>query len=65
MRAKSLRTAINDKCRECIVDPRVPGTWLAQVEACTSYTCPLWVVRPIRKEKGPDRWVSNHWGIPS
>lgn len=40
--------AINAKCRECIYDP-VSGTgnWRQQVEACTSTSCPLYVVRPL------------------
>lgn len=46
----SLRAAINAKCRECLFDPFQPGTWRAQVEACTSPRCPLYRVRP-RAEK--------------
>ena len=42
-----LRGKINAKCVECIFDPiGGGGTWRQQVEACTSMTCPLWVVRP-------------------
>ena len=41
-----LRAAVNAKCRECIYDPCQPGTWLAQVRACTSPRCPLYMVRP-------------------
>ena len=44
---QSLRKAINDKCRECIYDPKSgTGTWRQQVDTCTSYTCPLYPVRP-------------------
>lgn len=43
---KSMRKAINDKCRDCIYDDCVTGTWRAQVEACTIEDCPLWNVRP-------------------
>lgn len=44
---QSLRKAINDKCKECIYDPGSgQGTWRQQVEACTSYSCPLYPVRP-------------------
>lgn len=44
----SLRAAINAKCRECIYDPLSgKGTWRQQVEACTSYGCPLYPVRPL------------------
>ena len=49
--AESLRKAINDKCKECIYDdsPGSGGTWRQQVEACTSYKCPLYPVRPVSK----------------
>ena len=43
----SLRKSINDKCKECIFDPRGGnGKWKEQVEACTSFKCPLFKVRP-------------------
>ena len=49
----SLRKAINDKCKECIYDesPGSGGTWRQQVEACTSYSCPLYPVRPVSEGK--------------
>jgi len=44
---KSLRRAINHKCKECIYDPRPGnGTWRQQVAACTSNSCALFNVRP-------------------
>lgn len=45
----SLRKAINDKCKECIYDPGVPGngTWRKQVDNCTATNCPLYIVRPV------------------
>jgi hypothetical protein len=43
----SLRDAINTKCKECIFDPVGGfGTWRQQVDRCTSYSCPLYPVRP-------------------
>ena len=42
----SLRKAVNAKCRECIYDKHQKGTWLAQVAACTSTSCPLFDCRP-------------------
>lgn len=43
----SLRKAINAKCTECIYDPiGGEGGKLQQIEACTSYACPLYPVRP-------------------
>jgi len=44
----SLRKAVNDKCKECIYDPRSPGTWRKQVEDCTSSLCPLHPERPVQ-----------------
>ena len=46
---KSLRQAINRKCRDCIADPANAGSAAQQVAACTSIDCPLWAVRPVRK----------------
>lgn len=46
MARKSLRGSINAFCRECIYDPREPGRWREQVEACPSRSCPLYPVRP-------------------
>ena len=57
----SRAAAINQKCKDCIYDPAVSGTWREQVELCTSSkSCPLWPYRPVtlatvnlqRKEKG-------------
>ena len=42
----SMRAAINAKCKDCIYDKEGVGTWRAQVGACTSTDCPLYVVRP-------------------
>ena len=40
--------AINEKCKDCIYDPKVGGTWREQVELCTSEkSCALWPYRPI------------------
>jgi len=40
--------AINEKCKDCIYDPKVNGTWREQVELCTSEkSCALWPYRPI------------------
>ena len=34
-------------CCHCIFDPYQEGTWLKQVENCTSPDCPLFTVRPV------------------
>lgn len=48
----SLRKSINAKCRECIYDPiGGNGGVLQQIKACTSCSCPLYVVRPMPSEK--------------
>ena len=44
----SLRKAVNDKCKECIYDPKSQGTWRKQVEDCTSRLCPLYSERPVQ-----------------
>lgn len=48
---KSLRAAINAKCRDCAYDPLAGGTWLAQVEACCCQACPLHPHRPRPKPR--------------
>ena len=48
---RSLRLAINKKCKECIYDKSAPGTWIDQVSRCTSYDCPLYRVRPGQDRK--------------
>ena len=42
----SLRKAINNKCKDCIVDKYSPGNWKQQVSACMVVDCPLFPVRP-------------------
>ena len=44
----NFRKAIDAKCKECIYDPYYEGTWREQVENCTSYSCPLYPLRPVR-----------------
>ena len=43
-------------CCHCIYDPYQEGTWLKQVEKCTSWHCPLYSVRPMPTGK---KGVSN------
>lgn len=48
----SLRTAINEKCRDCIYDPKSGlGNWRQQVSACQITRCSLWPVRPTSKSR--------------
>jgi hypothetical protein len=44
-----LRGKINAFCCHCIYDPYQTGSWLKQVEKCTSWHCPLYSVRPLPK----------------
>ena len=47
---RSLRSAINAKCKECIYDPIAGGgAWRQQVTECTSATCSLFEVRPLSR----------------
>ena len=50
---RSLRSAINQHCKDCIYDPldKGAGNWRQQVEACTVKKCALYEVRPISKPK--------------
>ena len=41
------KSKIRAFCCHCIYDPYSEGTWLKQVEFCTSRECPLFPVRPI------------------
>ena len=45
---KSLRKAIDAKCRDCVVDPLAGGTALQQIIDCACVRCPLYPVRPQR-----------------
>lgn len=48
MQTKSLRKAVDEKCKDCVYDSANGGTWLAQTEACTcEKSCPLWPFRPV------------------
>ena len=42
----SLRKCINEKCRDCIYDSIVPGTWRQQGILCSVKSCALFDVRP-------------------
>jgi hypothetical protein len=38
-------------CCHCIYDPHQEGTWLKQIKNCTSWHCPLYMVRPLPNGK--------------
>ena len=45
------QTAINEKCKECLYDPEVEGTWRMQVEQCELTACALHPYRPVSRSK--------------
>jgi len=57
---KSLRTAIDEKCRDCIFDPAAVGNWRQQVTLCSVYSCPLWEVRPVSRAPIPEAVLSYY-----
>ena len=55
----SLRKPVDEKCKDCIYDPTVPGTWRQQVSLCTIKTCPFWDIRAKPTSRIPEstlRW---------
>ena len=55
----SLRKRIDKKCKDCIYDPAVPGTWRQKVALCAAKSCPLWDVRAAPTSPIPEstlRW---------
>ena len=65
MKGISLRGAINQFCKQCIVDPCSPGTWRQQVTLCSAECCPLWSVRPMTTSAIPEtvlRWYGADKG---
>ena len=54
----SYKQAIYNKCKECIYDPGGGnGKWKEQVEACTSYKCPLYELRPKSQKRHVGRVI--------
>ncbi len=47
LRKPGYKSKVRAFCCHCIYDPYQRGTWLQQVEACTSLDCPLYSVRPL------------------
>lgn len=50
-RRPSYRKILEAMCRQCIFDAKAPGSWRAQVGACTDTKCPAYPVRPRAVEK--------------
>lgn len=58
MKNRSLREAIDRKCRDCVYDPCSPGSWRQQVTLCTVDLCPLHHVRPKTTSAIPESVLS-------
>lgn len=43
---RSMRKAVNLKCKDCNYDPLDRGTWRQQVGSCTATDCSLHEFRP-------------------
>ena len=57
LKKRGFKAKIHAFCCHCIFDPYQEGTWLKQVENCTSLDCPLYSVRPTSGSyhKGTDQ----------
>ena len=58
----SLRKCINEKCRDCIYDSFIPGTWRQQVSLCGVKSCALYDVRPKPTRPIPES-VLSYYGV--
>jgi len=47
LKKTGFKAKISAFCCHCIYDPYQRGSWLKQVENCTSWHCPLYSVRPL------------------
>lgn len=48
MKKPGFRAGVDKLCRQCIYGSHPGnGTWRAQVEACTSYSCAVYHLRPV------------------
>ena len=58
--------AINAKCKDCIYDDMVKGTWRMQVEQCELTACALYPYRPKSSSnvtyKADSGAVQAHYG---
>ena len=58
---KSLRSAINQTCRDCIYDEyaKGEGNWRQQVAKCTVSKCGLYEVRPMSRPRKAEELPSE------
>ena len=57
---RGLRSAIDEKCKDCIFDELAKGNWRQQVTLCSVYSCPLWSVRPVSSAAIPESVLSYY-----
>ena len=55
---RSLRAAIDAKCRDCGGQEGGARYWRVHVSACPVTDCPLWAVRPLASRNAPP-WLSS------
>lgn len=53
MKKRSMRAAINAKCKDCNYDPLDTGTWRQQIASCNSTDCSLHPFRPMPIKRKP------------
>lgn len=58
MSARSLRSAIDAKCRDCGGSEGGARYWRLHVSACPVTDCPLWNVRPLARRNVPT-WLAS------
>ena len=56
----SLRTRINQHCRDCIYDPYAAGTWRQQTTLCLVINCAFHGVRPVTESEIPVGVLDYH-----
>ena len=60
---RSLRKAINEKCRSCVFDKANKGNWRQQVTLCSDHECELYLVRPVSGADIPES-ILNAYNVP-
>ena len=61
----SLRKRVDQHCKECIYDPKAPGTWRQQVALCSVILCALHDVRPKSTSRPSVQSITSAFGAKS
>lgn len=64
MELSSRKGAINQQCRQCVVDPCSSGAWRQQITLCNVDSCALWLFRPKASSVIPET-VLSWYGVKS